>query len=271
MRLNRILAGLAVLFALCSNAPAWGGQLIYGVDGSNNIVTIDWEAKTVITTPVGLGSGGSNGLAYDVANNRLILQYSAGRLYSVGLNSSGLPIGTSTNLGAGPGGTATGATFYGGQYVYVDSNTDNLIKVDVTGTPTVAQTIPNFDQSSQTGFGFGDVAVDPYGILYGSSNQGFFSYNLNVPGSFQMIDTIQNNALQLAMLADGTLVGVSTSTGAWYTINKTTGVRMLVDNLLTPGLTDLASNPVPEPSSIVMLGLAASGLAAGACRRRRMI
>jgi hypothetical protein len=132
--------------------------------------------------------------------------------------------------------------------------------------------------------GFGDIAINTTtGILYAATSTGlFYSVDLNNPltASYNQIAS-GNPSLQLAFNEDYSLLyGQSYSTGEWYLVNMANGTAVDTGfNFQVPGTSagfrDLAGSSinalpfiVPEPSTLVLAGMGAAGLACRLARRR---
>jgi hypothetical protein len=265
------LVSMLVLCAAFVSSGVARGQILYAVDqGSNLLRTIDpANAGTLTSVPITLAGqsiNGANGLAADPQTGALWallrLQGQTGRLLAT--INPGTGVATSIgNTGDAFAGLAfhTDGTLYGvtGDGANVP---ESLFKINqTTGAPTFSQTLGNGDDGESIGFNSTD------GLLYhgsGLSTQVFESINLltqavtNIPLS----GTAFGEFLALTQ-RDATTFFLSDLDDDLVTIS-TTGFVSSVGPL---GFTakGLAFVPIPEPTSLALVGLAAVGI----CGRRR--
>lgn len=269
MMMRRWMKGLgAAALGMMGLGGAASAGTVYGIDNASRIIKVDTVTKTeTVVAATGLG-GSANGLALDTNANRLLFRSpDASALRAFDLTTNLLTtVATATPL---PGSSAS-AAYYANAYWYVQNNTDDLVKVDLS-TPTATVTkFLDFDGSAASSYGFGDIVISTQGMLYGSSSRGFFSLDVSgpTPGVFTLLNS-RTPQLQLAMLGDGSIIGQQhdgTNAGKWYNVSLT-GSTTLIPNFQTAPLRDLASSAVPEPGSIAMMGL--GGLAVLALARRK--
>lgn len=270
--IRRILKGMGVAAAVVaglglSGAGASAG-VVYGISDTGQILSVDLATHVESELLAGLGSD-ANGLAFDTVGGRLLFRTpSTGELRAFNVNTNSL---STINILELAGTNASSAAFYDGAYWFVNQATDDLIKVDLTSSTPVVSTFLNFDGNVHSSFSFGDIVIDNNGILYGSSNRGFFSVDISgaSPTSFNLINT-STEQLQLAFRGDGVLLGQKhggSNAGQWYTINLTSGIASEIEGFKTTQFRDLTSAAVPEPTSIAMLGLGGMSIL-GLARRR---
>ena len=281
------MAGAAALVLCVANAASAG--LVLGISNANDIIAVDTTARTEATVfRTGL-TGNSNGVAFDDANGRLLYRNGeAGSLYVWDRLSN-----IQTKLtGVGLPGSSSNAAFHDDAYWYVEQNTDDLVRVALDfsspGSPMVASTtkFANFDGPSQSSFSFGDIAISGSGILYGSSNRGFFSLDIGggTPSGFTNyglsgISPFGESVLQIGLNETQTgLYAHSFNTGRWYDLTFNGVLTPILDGaspFTTTKLRDISSAPsiaaVPEPSTLVLaaLGLPMALVIARRNRRRR--
>ena len=121
-------------------------------------------------------------------------------------------------------GTTFNATFFDGQYWYIDDRTDDLHAVSFNADGSIDMDNPKGDlKGNTTGFLFGDISVNKEGLLYGSAdlmggpNDGeviLFTIDLTNPDPASTYtelaiapDSVQDQKLQLAFGGEGTLFG----------------------------------------------------------------
>jgi hypothetical protein len=265
---RRMMMGLALAAAFGIGGTPASADFVYGIDNAGQILKVDTvtHAETALYTPSPAALTG-NGVALDLAGGRLLFRQPSktGDLYS--LNLADNTVSTVQNSSASDlvlTGESSNAAFHDGAYWYIAENTDDLYKVTLTGNVGTAVKFADITGGTKS-LGFGDIAFDSDGTMYGSSSKGFFSLNLSSPSSWNLINT-SSTLYQIAFLRDGTLIGHSANTGQWYTINKTTGVADLIVGFQTTPLRDIAA-AVPEPGSIAMMGLGVGAALAFARRR----
>ena len=254
--------GLALPMAAVVGA-ADGDPIVYGMQRDSATIypinPLDGTVGTPINTGLTPSSAGPNGLAYDSDNDDLYYTTYAGpaTLYywDIGVSVS------STMVGAlGPGHVIADADFYDGKYYYINSGTDDLYEVAVSGgviSGTNSYLSISGDAHAWT-WG-GDIAISPEGVIYAVGNctkdghvYEFFKVNLDGTG-FAMIDAnVHSFSLQLAFGLDGKLYGhESKGSGNFYEINLTNGdLSSAFPNSTNYLYTDCASGPrasVEEP------------------------
>jgi hypothetical protein len=271
---TRLLA-VPLLAVWLGATPARAGQIVYGIDDSNHIVKVDLSSGVVGSWATGTTGGDANGLAFDDENERLLFRgdSNSGPFYQFDLSTN-----ATTSLTSLPGsfGTVSSATFLDGSYLYVADGTRSLREITFgsTSMTSYSTALANFTASNLS---FGDLAASTTNVLYGSATQSgstvFFSLDLDTATyqAYTSTDIRRTGLLQLVMNADGTgLIGHSHNTGNWYNVSFT-GQISQISGLKTMGLRDIASlaTPVPEPGSIVLMGLGAASLAGYSLRRSK--
>jgi len=303
-----VMAAIAAVIATMT-ATVWADPLppafIYGIDDNNDIYEIDPVNKTS-TLVLPQASGTSNSLAYNTAREDLFYIGQDLRL-KYWSAASGTTVGDVGSLPI-VNNNANNAAFYSNAYWFFDFNSNVLNKIslsyDGTGVnaiPSISGTqafsiagmdLPNAVDPDATGLNtntFGDIAINANtGILYASTTRGrFYSLDLNgdptntfteLAAGLGLSNTL---GLQLAFNTDySILYGHSYETGAWYTVSTAldgNGARTLIPDFSTTpfdakGFRDLGGSAVaavPEPSSIALACVGASGLALRFLRRRR--
>lgn len=287
-----LLAGAAVA-ALPSSASA---ALVYGLTTDNTLFSFDSAAPGTLLSGVPLSGFSANnevirGIDFRPATGELFAIGSFGQLYTVNTTSGAL---SAVGSGVGPiNGTSFGFDFNPTiDRIRLTSNTDkNYVLNPMTGALQLAAT--------DLAYGPGDpnVGVNPnvVGSAYTNSVLG------TVPSSSQLyaidsgIDVLATQANNTGVLATvgplltvntGDLVGFDVfspaegnntafasltpaggSVSNFYTINLATGAAVLVGQIDGGTLvSDIAVVPVPEPTGVALLGIAAAGLST---RRRR--
>lgn len=252
---------IAIVASLALSAALANAGTLLGID-NNGIYRIDTTTgvSTLAASMAGHGTGDTNGLAYNAATNTAYFQRNS-KLWSVNL-TSGLFTQTAYNIG-----DAASATFYNGAYYY--GTGAQIKKVDfVAAAPSVVKT---FAKS----YGYGDIATDASGKVYGSSDGTIYRADLATAGNALTTLSTSGKQLQLGFLGS-VLYGVATGnagygTGALYTVDTTTGVQSRVMNGglgvtatyngQALAIRDAASvQAVPEPGIWAALGLGAFGL-----------
>ncbi len=178
------------------------------------------------------GQYGPNGLAYDAATGVAYfaaIPNGAGSrtLHSVAIDPQ--PAGAVEHLGI-LAGTPFNATFFDGQYWYIDNGTDDLRAVSFNADGSIALDTKIGDlKGDAVGFRFGDVTVNSEGLLYGSADiKGgpddgkvvLFTVDLTDPDpastytELSVSPTSLNPKMQIAFGGDGTLFGHASGGGS---------------------------------------------------------
>lgn len=269
--MRRTMMGLAMAAAFGIGGGAASAGTVYGIDNAGRVLKVDTAAphnESVLYTPSPAASNG-NGVALDLAGGRLLFRQpsSGGDLYSLDLSTNAVT--TIKNSGGVNdlvlAGESSNAAFHNGAYWYIRENSDDLYRVTLTGNTGVATKVADITGNTVS-LGFGDIAFDAQGVMYGSSNAGFFSLDLSSSTTWNRITTTPT-LYQIAFVGS-TLLGHSASTGQWYTIDKTTGIATATAGFDTTPLRDIAGT-VPEPSSVAMMGLGMASALAFARRRMK--
>lgn len=256
------LVATVACFAITAGS-ANAGQVLWIDDAQGRLGTVD--VSTGAVNVVGnIHVGNSTVVMTDIA-------YAAdGTLY--GTSFTGLyTINTSTAAATYIGSTGLSggnALVFGtdGTLYTAAGNSNNLYKLNVsTGHAT--------NLGSVGAASAGDLAFNGGTLYMTSTANKLVDINLSPVGGTNVGNLGFSNAYGLATAADGVLYGVAGT--SIYSINTTTGAGTFVLNYgghglgVANGTSFITEATVPEPSSIVMLGVAFTTMAAVAHRRRR--
>ena len=279
--------GFLPLLSVTQRANA--GSYVYGISDDNKIHQVDLISY-IDTVVFDTGRAGlTNGVAWDSTAGKLYYRSSVnGSLYfwNKTTNSQGVMGGEAL-----PGNNAN-ASFYNGDYWYVEDGTDTLVRASFYIAPPtyalVANTyiFPDFDGTALSSFSFGDITIDKNGVLYGSSNYGLFSVNISgaTPTQFQLLSS-NFGVRQLVLDPTGTfLYGHDHATGNWYRSTFTgietpvysssnvqfssTPLRDVGAAIVTPSNPPPTETTLPEPAAW-QLSLAGAACLAFARFRRK--
>ena len=228
--------------------------ILYGTEYRNdslNVYLINMttgQSDLIISEYFGTsGSGNYNGLAYDESSGNLFFATPNNELWV-------LPLDGSASFMAGTlSGEATSASFYNGNYYYVDAQTNDLIMVSFDSdwniiSETTMSTVPS-------GYSISDIAISPDGnyiymvgmnsdginelIEYDIANDTYASYSMSL-----------NNDTEIAFGSDGVLYGLENSADggeAAFAINISDGSATDINNNddISPiDIGDLAPGPI---------------------------
>ena len=211
------------------------GDKIYEIDVSTLTAT---ELFDTGLSPSSIN--GPNGNAYDPVNNRLY--------YSAYTSPDSLYFYDFTNpvnnpSGSLPGGMVACAGWYNGKYYYIPQQTGKLYEVTFNTDGTINTATKICDYSGKS-FNFGDVAITPNGLMYGSSAVNgvgkFWSIDLK-DCTYTEISTMAH--MQLAFGSDGVLYSHDAGNANFYTIDPVLGTRTEIGTIDCLKFTDLASGP----------------------------
>jgi hypothetical protein len=269
---NSLLFIFALLTILLLSPDAVAGQYVYGISDDNSIHQVGLTAYfDAVVFQTGF-SGVTNGVAWDEAGDRLFYRNpDNGSLYFWTRATNSQQVFYGEQLTA----FNANAAFYNGAYWYVEDGSDTLVRASFDfGTPNVpfiahVDRFTNFDGTSKNSFGFGDIAIDKSGVLYGSSNYGLFS--VNISGSQPTQFTIVSPGFGVRQLAfDVTKTFLYThdhNTGNWYTatldgtetpVNKAPYVQFATIPLrdISDAIADknvVIASEIPEPAAWQLL------------------
>lgn len=219
------------------------GDIIYAIDVAAQSATAIYDTGLDLTNP-----NWPNGIAYDEANNKLYYATagSPSQLYAYDFATM-----AQSFVGALTGANASGS-FYDGKYYYVENGQGDLWEVS----------FPFAKSEIATDFGagnanYGDIAIDPDGIMYGSTTGGSpIFYKLNLDGfAYNLIyggtDPLKAVKLQLAFGKDGRLYGQRARTiagdavdGNFYVVNMSNGDLTLIGQVYIDGDQETYPDPV---------------------------
>ena len=293
LRVRSVSFLFAILSFLSASPSATAGSYVYGISDDNKIHQVDLTSYIdTVVFDTGL-AGLTNGVAWDSTAGKLYYRSPEnGSIYfwTQASNSQGHVIGEKL-----PGFNAN-ASFYRGDYWYVEDGTDTLVRATfdfgIHNSSAVGQTeaFADFDGTARTAFSFGDIDIDKSGILYGSSNYGLFSVNISgpKPTHFQILSS-NFGVRQIALDPTQTfLYGQDHTTGNWYsaTLNgietplnssprvqfSSTPLRDIGAVITTPAMPrpreTVIPSSVPEPAAWQLLLAGAACLAVARFRRK---
>ncbi len=316
------LALAAVSWLLCNASPSHADPIlpsyIYGIDDDNDIYQIDptpgqQSFNGVYNTGL---SGQSNAFAFDrVRDQMFFMNVGTGSANNLWLWNkpvgSFTQIATGSALGVGGSTIPANAAYYGDAFWFFKERTNDLVKASLLYSGTAAGTVPTLGTvetftitpaptlgpvGSGTDSGirnaFGDIAINPSGILYAYTASGaggnFYSLDLTTAsggtvGGFNLISsgTVVSGTtpigLQISFNEDySVLYGHNYNDGKWYDVNTATGLLTDLNFATTTGSNGFGFRDiggasiasVPEPTTLALTGTAAIALAATIRRRR---
>ena len=211
--------------------------------------------RSTVSAPNGLA--GPNGLAYDPVTGKAYFASvptngSSPMLYSVVVDPTP---GSVTSIGTLTGSKATNATFYKGEYWYIDAGTDDLRAVSFTaGGAVAADTVVTDLLANAASLGFGDCSVNADdGLMLCSADRSdkptktvMFSADLDdTPPVYKEEVEEVDAILQLAYGGEGTLFGHNGAENSLYYVSvvpSSFGVRgKVLDTIAGGPFTDLSS------------------------------
>lgn len=246
---NKALS-LASSMAICAAAHATDGPMVAAIapvaegGGIYSVNPITGEVTFVVdTAPIPASNGTPNGLAIDRQTRRAFYNtfLAPSNLYVTDLLS-----GEHVLAGTLEGSVACGSVFQGAYY-YIPSQAGTLRRVTV-GEDGIIESDVQLDLVNPRPWGFGDIAISPEGILFGSggtdSGQDIFRIDLaEFTGQVDyLVDQSTLPGLQLGF-DEGCLIGLNIGTRQFFEIDQATGSRTEIGGLApeAPLFTDLAA------------------------------
>jgi hypothetical protein len=280
-------------------SPVADAALIYGTTTDDTLFTFDSATPGTIISGLAMSGFSANnehirGIDFRPATGQLYAIGSFGQLYTVNTTTAVL-----TPVGTGIGAANMDGTSFGFDFnptidrIRVTSNTDtNLVVNPITGAlQTVATDLfygagdPNFGVnanvvgSAYTNSVLGVVPASSqlYGIDSGIdilATQANNAGTLGTVGPLLTVNTSDLVGFDIFSPAEGNNTAFASLTPAggsvsnFYTVNLATGAAVLVGQIDGGTLvTDIAAAPVPEPTGLGIIGVAAAALAFARCRR----
>lgn len=276
----------ATVVAVCLPQAA-SASFIYGVADDNIIYEVNTSTQS--SQPVfatGL-TGLSNAFAYDTARQQFWFVDANRNLQLWNGGSALITVAPASTIGTTQ---PANAAYFNNSFWYFTDATATLNRIPLSYTDPLMSTAGVKETFTVSGITantntFGDIAINPEGILFGATVNGrFFTVDLNAANKTQitLLNPGTNPSLQLSFSADFTkLYGQNFAGGQWYTIDTATGIATVIPGFLEPivgttALRDLGGaralpmpGPLPVPGPMPLAG-AAMGFAWSRRLRRRI-
>lgn len=231
---------------LFDGAPTPVNAEFFAVDGVTTRI-YRFDPATGLNAVLTAGAPWNMGaVAYDGENQRVYYVNRTGTQigsYSIGtgthsivgdLNQSGLTYRTSSS--------PANLTFFNGALYFVAPSTDDLIRVDIAQSNTVADAWKEADLNGNASIGaVGDLAVDGNGVMYLSAGNSFVSYDLRSMSGYTVLSSGQPSAYGALFTSGGDslfgitenqaqqIVAVSTSGTSVTPVSSTSPARNFID------------------------------------------
>lgn len=291
--MNRFILASAAAFVLVASASA---ETLYGLTDVGNLVTFSSGAPGMFLSSVGISGLQSGerlvGIDFRPASGVLYGVGSSNRLYTINQNT-----GASTQVGSGTFSTPLSGTYFGVNFnpnadrLRIVSDQDQNMRVNpntgmIVGTGDTALTYANPMLGSPTIFGtsyensvagatttrqfFIDPVLDLLGMI-NFPNSNFNAGVINAVGTGLMVNVPSNSPLGFDISAATGTAYLASGNNLW-TVNTTSGIASFVGSVgigSGQNVTAITASPVPEPGTLVLLGLGLAG--AFAARRLRNV